>query len=233
MLILVKCDPCTEAKIACRRMLGAGPDFACQKCYDRKQECERSSSRYCRVFTHQSCAASNPLPPPVPHPRHASRAASNMVAGSSHLPPVAKRRHTLKAAGFDVPFPAIEREGLYTGLDPEHAALFWRSELEHSEVMIDVLYRQCDFHRQQLDEALVWCQVSPPDDSPHPKCVQLTGPALPRGRTLSERRDKAQRRSDPVPEESSQDKGKRRADPAEGDDEAEEFSGEAEDWFGL
>jgi hypothetical protein len=144
------------------------------------------------------------------------------------------RRRTSKAAGFDVPFPASEQEGLYAALDPERAALFWRSELERSEAMIDASYRQRDFHRQQLDEALVRCKISPTDDGPRSKRIKLTVPASPRSRTLSERCNKAKRRADLVEEEEPRDNGKGCTDPlvSEGDSESA-YSGDAEDWFGL
>jgi hypothetical protein len=237
MLMPVQCNLCAESRVACCRMLGAGPGFPCQKCYKRKLECERSSLRYLRVFARQSCVPRGSLPPPVPRPRRASHATSNAVAGSlrrSRSPPVATCRHTSKATGFDVPFPASEREGLYTVLDPEHAALFWRSELERSEAMIDVSYRQRDFHRQQLDEALARCKISPTDDSPRSKRLKLTVPASPCGCTLSERRDKAKHRADLVEEEEPWDNGKGRVDPlvSEGDSESA-YSGDAEDWFSL
>jgi hypothetical protein len=164
-----QCDPCAESKIACRRMLGAGPDFPARSA-TRGSWSARGPPRTtsgCSLASRACCE--QPLPPPVLRPRRASRAASNAVAGPSRrscLPPVGKCRPTSRAAGYDVPFPANEREGYYAGLDPERAALFWRSELECSEAMIDVLYRQRDFHRQQLDEALMRCKVSPPDDGP-------------------------------------------------------------------
>jgi hypothetical protein len=231
-----QCDPCAESKIACRQMLGAGPDFPCQKCYERKQECDQSLLHYLHVFACQSHALRASLPPPVPRPRCASCVATNAVAGPLHwscLPPVGKCRSTSRATGYDAPFPTSEREASYAGLDPKHAALFWCSELECSEAMIDVLYRQCNFHRQQLDKALAWCQVSPPGDGPHPKCIKFTGPALPCGHMFSEHCDNGKRCTDPVPEESSQDKGQGHADPAEDDSEEEGSSGKAEDWFGL
>jgi hypothetical protein len=231
-----QCDPCAESKVACHWMLGTGPDFPCQKCYERKLECDRSSSRYLRVFSCQSCVLHASLLPPVLHPRHASRAATNTVAGPSHrshLPPVGKRWSTLRAAGYDAPFPASEREASYTGLDPEHAALFWCSELEHSEAMIDMSYRQHDFHCQQLDKALARCQVLPPSDSPRLKCIKFTGPASRCGCMFSERCDNGKHCTNPVPKESSQDEGQGCADPAKDDSEEEGSSGEAEDWFGL
>jgi hypothetical protein len=218
-------------------MLGAGPDFPCQKCYERKQECDRSSSHYLRVFARQSRVLRASLPPLVLRPRRASRVATNAVAGPSRRscsPPADKCRPASRAAGYDAPFPANEREGYYVGLDPERAALFWCSELECSEAMIDASYRQHDFHRRQLVEALAWCKVSPPDDGPCPKRIKLTVPASPRGRTLSERRDKAKRHADLVEEEEPWDYGKGRADPlvSEGDSELA-YSGDVEDWFGL
>jgi hypothetical protein len=237
----VQCDPCAESKVACRRMLGAGPGFPCQKCYERKLECERSSSRYLRVFARQSRAASNPLPPPVLRVRRTSRVASNALAGPSRRsrsPPVGVRPRHSRDAGYDVPGPAYELlvggNGRYAGLDSARAALFWRSELERSEAMIDASYRQRDFHRKMLDEALARCMVPPPDDGPRAKRVKFSGPGSPRARTrFGKRRDQGERRTDPEEEEEPQDKGKGRAGLAEDDDEEEEFSGEAEDWFGL
>jgi hypothetical protein len=216
-----QCDPCVESKVACR---------------ERKLECNRSLSRYLCVFTCQSRALHASLLPPVLRPRCASRAATNVVAGPSRqscLPPIGKRRSTSRAAGYDAPFPASKREASYAGLNPKCAALFWHSKLECSEAMIDVLYRQHDFHRQQLDEALARCQVSPPGDGLRLKCVKFTGPALPCSCTFSERCDNSKHRADPVPEELSQDEGQGCADPAEDDGEEEGSSGEAEDWFGL
>jgi hypothetical protein len=242
MLMPLQCDPCAESKVACCRMLGAGPGFPCQKCYEWKLECERSSLHYLRVFTRQSHTASNPLPPPVLQVCHTSHAASNAVAGSSHrshLPPLGKHQHTSRDAGYNVPGPAYElligREGCYSGLDSVHTALFWHSELEHSKAMINASYCQQNFHRKMLNNALTRCMVLPPNSGPHAKCVKFTGPALPCACThFGKRCDKGKHHADLEEEEEPQDKGKGHMDPlvSEGDYESA-YSGNAEDWFGL
>jgi hypothetical protein len=170
-------------------MLGAGPGFPCQKCYEQKLECKRSSSHYLWVFARQSRAASNPLPPLVPQVRRTSHTASNAVAGPSrrsHSPPVGERLCPSRDSGYDVPGPAYELlvggDSRYAGLDSVHAALFWRSELERSEAMIDASYRQRDFHHKMLNEALMHCMVPPPDEGLCAKHVKFTSPASPRGR---------------------------------------------------
>jgi hypothetical protein len=236
VLMPVQCDPCTESKVACHQMLGAGPGFPCEKCYKGKQECKRSSSHYCQVFTRQSHAASNSLPPPVLWVCCTSHAASNMVAGlpcQSCSPPVVECPCPSRDTGNDIPSPAYEllvgRDGRYAGLDSVHAALFWHSKLKHSEAMIDASYHQRDFHCKMLNEALMRCMVPPPDDGPRAKCVKFSSPPSPRGRTHFSKRC-----TDPVEEEELQDQGKGRADPpvSKGDYESV-YSGNAEDWFGL
>jgi hypothetical protein len=225
-------------------MPGAGPDFTCHKCYERGLECKQSSPHYHKMFTCQLRTVSNPLPPPVPRAHHTSRAASNAVAGPSHRscsPPMGEHWHTSWDTSYNIPGPAYEilvgREGYYTWLDSVHAVLFWRSELECFEAMIDSSYRQRNFHWKMLNEPLARCMVPPPDDgAPCTKRIKFTSPTSPRGRAcFSMRRNKGKHRADLVPEEPSQDKGKGRTDPvaSSGKEEGSAASGESEEWFSL
>jgi hypothetical protein len=207
-------------------MLRAGPNFACQHCYNRGQECEQSSDCYKKMYKCQLHSAANPPPPLVPCTCHVRRlpgaphAAANAVAGpscQSHLPVEGEHWHTTWDQQFNTPSPAYDllvgRTGYFAGLDSLHTALFWHSELKDAEALLDAAYRCHNFHCTMLIEALGWCMVLPLDDASCSKHVKFLRPTSPsKGADRKTHCDKGKRCTDSVVEEPSWDKGKGHAD---------------------
>ena len=167
-------------------MAGAGPDSACERCHHKHQKCERVSKRYRSIFARKlaslpaagksSRALRTRRTSSDPHP---PRAANNAVAGPSRLsPPVEEHGNEACDSNYDAPGPAYELlvggTGSFDGLESAKAALFWRSELERTEAMIDSAFRQRKFKRKMLNEALVRCMGPPPDERSRAKRVKFT-----------------------------------------------------------
>ena len=208
-------------------MAGVGPDSTCKRCHRKHLTCERISTRYRSIFARKlaSLRAASKSSRAL-HTRRSSsdprqsRAANNAVDGPSRLsPPIGEHWHTAWDSKCDAPGPAYELlvggTGYFAGLESAKAALFWRSELEDTEAMIDSAFRQRKFYWKMLNEALARCMVPPPDEHSRAKRVKFT---------RRDSTDKGSGDADIVGEGNSRAKGKGRVDGMDLDEEEASLS---------
>jgi hypothetical protein len=143
------------------------------------------------------------------------RAANNAVDEPSRLsPPVEEHGNAACDSNYDAPGPAYELlvggTGSFAGLESSKAALFWRSELEQVEAMIEAGIRKRKFYQKMLNEALARCMVPPPDERSRAKRVKFT---------KQDSTDKGKGRADSAGEGGSRAKGKGRVDGMDLDEE--------------
>ena len=133
-------------------MLGADPQFACMRCFDKRLECERISTRYRFLFARRlatlraarkssgTCrterSSSNPRPPP---------AANNVVDGPLRLsPPVKEHGNTACDSNCDAPSPAyellVDGKGSVAGVESTKVTKIWRGELGKVEAMVEAVF---------------------------------------------------------------------------------------------